>query len=121
MVLVVVNLAQRPDLVRTVAHWQWQEWGRKQGRRLQSVAREVAKLTDPHAPEAGFVLLDNAVPVGTACLTVIDLDTRQRTMVRYLENRAASARKEQVELASPRFEVFDPEKDFPAVAPAGSI
>ncbi|MDH7640378.1 division plane positioning ATPase MipZ [Sphingomonas oryzagri] len=44
-------------------------------------------------------------------VAVIDLDTRQRTMVRYLENRAASARKEQVELASPRFEVFDPEKD----------
>lgn len=44
-------------------------------------------------------------------VAVIDLDTRQRTMVRYLENRAATARKDQAELASPRFEVFDPDKD----------
>ncbi|WP_454886008.1 division plane positioning ATPase MipZ [Sphingomonas oryzagri] len=44
-------------------------------------------------------------------VAVIDLDTRQRTMVRYLDNRAATARREHVELASPRFEVFDPEKD----------
>ena len=43
-------------------------------------------------------------------VAVIDLDTRQRTMVRYLENRAATTRKEQAELASPRFEVFDPDK-----------
>jgi chromosome partitioning protein len=42
---------------------------------------------------------------------VIDLDTRQRTMVRYLENRAATARREQIELPMPRFEVFDPGKD----------
>lgn len=76
MAFVVVSLAQRPDLVRVVAHWQWVEWGRQQGRRQQSVAREVARLTDPLSPEAGFVLLDNAVPVGTACLTVMDLDTR---------------------------------------------
>jgi len=44
-------------------------------------------------------------------VAAIDLDTRQRTMVRYLENRAATARREAAELATPRFEVFDPDKD----------
>ncbi|USI71798.1 division plane positioning ATPase MipZ [Sphingomonas morindae] len=41
-------------------------------------------------------------------VAAIDLDTRQRTMVRYLENRAATMRRDSVELATPRFEVFDP-------------
>ena len=44
-------------------------------------------------------------------VAAIDLDTRQRTMVRYLENRAATALRESAELVTPRFEVFDPEKD----------
>ncbi|MBA2934015.1 AAA family ATPase [Sphingomonas sp. CGMCC 1.13654] len=44
-------------------------------------------------------------------VAAIDLDTRQRTFVRYLENRTATARREGAELATPRFEVFDPEKD----------
>jgi len=44
-------------------------------------------------------------------VAAIDLDTRQRTVVRYLENRAATARREGVDLPTPRFEVFDPAKD----------
>jgi chromosome partitioning protein len=44
-------------------------------------------------------------------VAVIDLDTRQRTMVRYLENRAATARREQASLVTPRFEVFDPDRN----------
>jgi chromosome partitioning protein len=44
-------------------------------------------------------------------VATIDLDTRQKTMVRYLENRAQTSIREQVELATPRFEVFDPTRD----------
>jgi chromosome partitioning protein len=44
-------------------------------------------------------------------VAAIDLDSRQKTMARYLENRAATARRENVDLVTPRFEVFDPEKD----------
>ena len=44
-------------------------------------------------------------------VAAIDLDTRQKTMVRYLENRAATSRREAVDLPTPRFEVFDPGRD----------
>ena len=38
----------------------------------------------------------------------LDLDTRQKTLARYLENRAATAKREGRVLEGPRFEVFDP-------------
>ena len=44
-------------------------------------------------------------------VAAIDLDTRQRTLVRYLENRAASTKRLGVDLPMPRFEVFDPAKN----------
>ena len=44
-------------------------------------------------------------------VAAIDLDTRQKTLVRYLENRAATSRREAVDLPTPRFEVFDASKD----------
>lgn len=47
-------------------------------------------------------------------VAAIDLDTRQKTMVRYLENRAATMRRQGIDLPTPRFEVFDPAKD-PAI------
>ena len=47
-------------------------------------------------------------------VAAIDLDTRQKTFARYLENRVATARREQIELVCPRFEVFDASKD-PAI------
>lgn len=72
----IVTLADRPDLVAIVGYWQWQEWGRARGRRLESVRRDVAPLAKRHSAEAGFVLLDGETPVGTACLTLEDLDTR---------------------------------------------
>lgn len=74
--LTIVSLTDRPDLLADVARWQWEEWGRKRGRPLEAVADEVAPLTQPGSDEAGFVLLDGGVPVGTACLTKEDLDSR---------------------------------------------
>ena len=44
-------------------------------------------------------------------VAAIDLDTRQRTLVRYLENRVASIKRLGVDLPMPRFEVFDPAKN----------
>lgn len=43
-------------------------------------------------------------------VAAIDLDTRQRTLVRYLENRAATCKREGVTLPMPAFETFDPAK-----------
>jgi chromosome partitioning protein len=43
-------------------------------------------------------------------VAAIDLDTRQRTLGRYLENRAATVRRSGVELPMPVFETFDPAK-----------
>ena len=76
MALRIVTLAERPDLAAVVADWQWQEWGRPRGRLLASVTEEVAALLRPDGLESGFVLLDGGAPVGTACLTLADLDSR---------------------------------------------
>jgi Mrp family chromosome partitioning ATPase len=50
-----------------------------------------------------------AVALATAGRSVaaIDLDTRQRTFGRYLENRAATIRRTGVELPMPKAETFD--------------
>lgn len=39
---------------------------------------------------------------------VIDLDSRQRTVTRYLENRTDTTRRREIDLPIPRFEVFEP-------------
>ena len=41
-------------------------------------------------------------------VAAIDLDTRQRTLARYLENRAATERRSGVALPTPTCETFDP-------------
>jgi chromosome partitioning protein len=43
-------------------------------------------------------------------VAALDLDTRQRTLARYLENRAASIERIGEPLPMPRFETFDPAK-----------
>ena len=50
-----------------------------------------------------------AVALATAGKRVaaIDLDTRQRTLIRYFENRVATQRRNGQELATPTFETFD--------------
>ncbi len=44
-------------------------------------------------------------------VAAMDLDTRQRTLGRYLENRAATMRRTGHDLPIPYFETFDPERD----------
>ncbi|MDB5717390.1 MAG: ATPase MipZ [Sphingomonas bacterium] len=43
-------------------------------------------------------------------VATIDIDTRQRTLARYMENRAATVRRSGVDLPGPSFETFDPAK-----------
>lgn len=43
-------------------------------------------------------------------VAAIDMDTRQRTFARYIENRQATARRQSVELHMPLVETFDPAK-----------
>jgi chromosome partitioning protein len=40
-------------------------------------------------------------------VAVIDLDSRQRTVTRYLDNRAETAKRRSIDLPSPRYEVFE--------------
>lgn len=46
-------------------------------------------------------------------VAAIDLDTRQRTLGRYIENRAATSRRQLIELPMPVAETFDPAKGVP--------
>jgi chromosome partitioning protein len=46
-------------------------------------------------------------------VAALDLDTRQRTFARYMENRAATTRRLSVELSMPFHETFDPAKGMP--------
>jgi chromosome partitioning protein len=43
-------------------------------------------------------------------VAALDLDTRQRTLGRYLDNRAATIKRQQLELVMPAYETFDPAK-----------
>jgi chromosome partitioning protein len=44
-------------------------------------------------------------------VAALDLDTRQRTLGRYLDNRVETIRRLAVELPMPRYETFDPDKE----------
>jgi len=54
-----------------------------------------------------------ALAVAGRRVAAIDLDTRQRTLGRYLENRAATIRRSGIDLAMPQFETFDPAQAVP--------
>ena len=46
-------------------------------------------------------------------VAAIDLDTRQRTLARYLDNRATTMKREGLELPMPAYDTFDPAKGVP--------
>lgn len=48
-------------------------------------------------------------------VAALDLDTRQRTFARYLENREATSRRQLVALPVPHYETFDPAKGMDIV------
>ncbi|HWL47781.1 MAG TPA: division plane positioning ATPase MipZ, partial [Sphingomonadaceae bacterium] len=53
-----------------------------------------------------------ALAVGGRRVSALDLDPRQRTMTRYLENRVATTKRAGITLATPRFETIT--SDSPA-------
>jgi chromosome partitioning protein len=81
-------------------------------------------LPNAHLPNAHLIVFANekggsgksttSVHVAVALaaagkrVAAIDLDTRQRTLSRYLENRIATERRTGTSLATPSFETFDP-------------
>lgn len=54
-------------------------------------------------------------------VAALDLDTRQRTLGRYLDNRAASIRRLGVDLPMPAYETFDPGNDDDLEAQIGRL
>jgi Mrp family chromosome partitioning ATPase len=51
-----------------------------------------------------------ALAAGGRRVAALDLDTRQRTLGRYLDNRGESIKRTGVALPMPRYETFDPDK-----------
>ena len=51
-----------------------------------------------------------ALAAGGRRVAALDLDTRQRTLGRYLDNRVATIKRLGVDLPMPAYETFDPEK-----------
>ena len=72
----IVRIADRPDLVPTVADWLWHEWWRDAGETLEATRNAVAASVSPSGPPQTFVLLVDGEPVGTASLVGHDLDER---------------------------------------------
>jgi hypothetical protein len=70
----IVRIADRADLVPTVADWLWHEWWRADGYTFEQTGDAVAGSVSPSGPPQSFVLLDDGEPIGTASLVVRDLD-----------------------------------------------
>lgn len=70
------TIADHPDLIETVAHWQWGEWGHLDPE--DSLAARIAGLRDQvdagHIP-ATFIALDGDEPLGSASIVADDLPT----------------------------------------------
>ncbi len=72
----IVRIADRPDLVATVADWLWHEWWRDDGYTLEQTRDAVARSVSPSGPPQSFVLIVDGKSVGTASLVAHDLDER---------------------------------------------
>ena len=72
----IVRIADRPDLVPTVADWLWHEWWRDAGETLDATRNAIAASVSPSGPPQTFVLLVDGDPIGTASLVSRDLDER---------------------------------------------
>lgn len=72
----IVTIADRPDLVPTVADWLWQAFWRQDGYGSADTQAAVAAATARTGPPQTFVALLEGRPVGTASLAAEDLDER---------------------------------------------
>ena len=72
----IVTTADRPDVVAPVANWLWRESWQRLGYTLAETEAELATHRAVLGPPQTFVLLVDHQPVGTASLTVRDLEER---------------------------------------------
>lgn len=74
----IENIANHPDVVGTVARWQWDEWGHLDP--TDSLAARVTSLrdqTDPTRIPTTYLALDGDVPLGSASLVAYDMSTHR--------------------------------------------
>ncbi len=72
----IVTVADRPDLIPTVADWLWREFWRIDGYTPEQTRQAVADAQRPSGMPQCFVLLWDGQPIGTASLAAEDLDER---------------------------------------------
>jgi GNAT superfamily N-acetyltransferase len=73
----IVGIAERIELVPTIARWHWDEWGHHDPEgSLQSWTEGLAQRTRPAGVPTTFVALDGDAPIGSACLVEHDMSTR---------------------------------------------
>ncbi len=69
------TIADHPDLVETVARWQWGEWGHDSDDSLGARIASIGAQTDPDRIPTTFVALDGDEPLGSASLVTDDMST----------------------------------------------
>lgn len=72
----IVNSADHPTFVETVARWQWGEWGHLDP--TDSLAARITSLsaqTDPNRIPTTYVALDGDAPLGSVSLVEYDMST----------------------------------------------
>ena len=74
----IVRIAERPDLVPTVAKWLWDEWHLDAAESFDATRDAVAASVSSSGPPQTFVLLVDDRPIGTASLVAHDLDERPK-------------------------------------------
>ena len=62
--------------LQVVAQWQWQEWGRREGKNVEQIASFLKAQCTVHSIPQAVVLLEDGAPAGTATLDHADLGAR---------------------------------------------
>lgn len=73
----IVNIADHPEFIETVARWQWGEWG---GDPTDSLTARIASLrdqTDPDRIPTTYLALDDGEALGAASLVEEDMSTHR--------------------------------------------
>jgi len=74
----IESIGDHPDLVETVARWQWEEWGHLDP--ADSLATRIASLRDQKSHDripATYIALNDAEPLGSASLVAHDMSTHR--------------------------------------------
>lgn len=74
----IEHIAAHPNLVETVARWQWGEWGHLNP--ADSLAARIASLRDQTNPDripTTYIALNGDEPLGSASLVDYDMETHR--------------------------------------------